>query len=261
MEQVLLTDAHTLDYSIRDHRGKTLLHHLAWSSMTPQETFQRVSVRSGRLKSTVDWEQRSVLHLAVQRGNVAVVEYVIAHLDLNINTKDKNGRTPLHHAVESSRAAKTIELLISNGADMNARDNKGMSALNIAVRRDKETAIQALMDAEPSREILMDESCVHAPIEITEKKQTQSVLQVLRHAVELHHNHLRLHFTKATVKAEIYLKDSLFGRGKNTSAISSKIVYGMLSSHFLSAAVKLLGGNLIMISFVILVCKTWSAYH
>ena len=74
MEQVLLAHACLPDYSVRDGRGKMLLHHLAWSSRTSRATFERVSERSGRIHNIVDGEQKSVLHHAAQRGNVAIVD-------------------------------------------------------------------------------------------------------------------------------------------------------------------------------------------
>ena len=181
IEQVLLAHAYLLDYSICDSRGKTLLHHLAWSSRTSSQTFERVSARSSRLNSAVDGEQRSVLHLAAQRGNIAVLEYVLTHLDLNINNRDKIGRTPLHYAIESSRAPRTIELLTSHGADISAKDDEGWSALDLAAKRHKEAAVQALGDPGLSSKPLVKDDTRQTPIQVAEKNEAQIVDPVLTH--------------------------------------------------------------------------------
>ena len=185
MEQLLLAHASLLDYSIRDSRGKTLLHHLAWSSRTSCQTFERVSARSSsRLNSVVvvDGEQRSVLHLAAQRGNVAVLEYILTHLvDLDINMRDGIGRTPLHHAIESSRAPRTIELLTSLGADINAIDNEGCSAMDLAAKRYKEAAVQALGDPGLSSKPSVKDDSRQSPVQVAEENEAQIVISGLTH--------------------------------------------------------------------------------
>ena len=181
MEQVLLAHAYLLDYSICDSRGKTVLHHLAWSSRTSRQTFERVSARSSHLNSVVDGEQRSVLHLAAQRGNIAVLEYILTHLDLDINIMDKIGRTPLHHAIESSRAPRTIELLISHGADISAKDGEGWSAVDLAAKRHKKAAVQALGDAGLSSKPLVKDDSRQTPVQVAGKNEAQIVDPVLTH--------------------------------------------------------------------------------
>ena len=181
MEQVLLAHAYLLDYSICDGRGKTLLHHLAWSSRTSRQTFERVSARSSCLNSLVDGEQRSVLHLAAQRGNIAVLEYMLTYLDLGINIRDRIGRSPLHYAIESSRAPRTIELLISHGADISAKDDEGWSALDLAAKGHKEGAVQALGNPGLSSKPLVKEDSRQIPTQVSEKKEVQLVDPVMTH--------------------------------------------------------------------------------
>lgn len=143
IEQVLLIHAYLFDYTVCDGSGKTLLHHLAWSSKTSRELFEQVNARSGCMNRIVDKDQRSLLHQAAQRGNLAILKYILTNLNVNINVKDKIGRTPLHYAIESSRAQETIELLISNGANTSAQDYEGSSALRLAEKRGKKLAIRA----------------------------------------------------------------------------------------------------------------------
>lgn len=264
MEQVLLAHAYLLDYSVSDDRGKTLLHHLAWSSRTSRETFERVSARSGRINSIVDGEQRSVLHYAAQRGNIAVVGYILAHLGLNINLKDRVGRTPLHYAVESSRAPMTIRLLVSNGADSRAQDDKGWSALDLAVKRDRKSAIQAFVDAGLSGELLMEDYCGQTPTEIAEKREAQKKLPTLDHAIDLRRTawqagNLNSSFEKAAQKIGLDPEDLLeYTRtNKLNFAMLRGYMYELLSERIVLAMVKHIRKALRLFSFAVLLCGIW----
>ena len=137
------------------------------------------------MHNNLDGEQKSVLHHAAQRGNIAVVDYLLAHRDLNINAKDNTGRTPLHCAIESSRSSAVIELLASHGADINARDDGGRSALDLAAQRNKEAAVRALVRTGVSNEVSMEgypgQSCRQAAM----KMEARDVLPALTHAIDL----------------------------------------------------------------------------
>ncbi len=243
MEQVLLAHAYLLDYSVRDGRGKTLLHHLAWSSRTSRETFERVSARSGRINSIVDGEQRSVLHYAAQRGNIAVVGYILAHLGLNINLKDRVGRTPLHYAIESSRAPMTIGLLLSNGADFRAQDDKGWSALRLAVNRDRKPAIRAFVDAGLSSELLMEDYC----------GQTNPTVN---HAIDLRRTAWQAgDLPKIRLDPEDLLE---YARtNKLNFSMLRRHMYELRSERIVLAVVKHIRKALRLFSFAILLCGIW----
>lgn len=268
MEQVLLAHAYLLDYSVRDGRGKTVLHHLAWSSRTSRETFERVSARSGRINSIVDGEQRSVLHYATQRGNLAVVEYILTRLDLNVNVKDKIGRTPLHYAIESSRAPMTIGLLVSNGADVSAQDDKGWSALHLAAHRDKEAAVRALVNAGLSSELLMEDYCGQTPIQLAEKKEAQKVLPILNHAIDLRQrawraSNLNSSFENDALKMKLDLEDSLedIEKKKLYFPMLRRYMYELLSERIVLAGVKPLREALRLFSCAVLLCGIWLIIH
>ena len=185
MEKVLLAHACLPDYTVRDDRGKTLLHHLAWSSRTSRATFDRVSERSGcRIHTVVDGNQRSVLDHAAQRGNIVIVDYILAQGDPNVNTKDKIGRTPLHYAIESSRSLAVIELLVANGADVNAADDAGCSALHLAVKRDKETAVRYLSGFGLPGQVLMEGYRGPTSLQIVEKHDPCKEFPASTHAID-----------------------------------------------------------------------------
>ena len=124
----------------------SLLHYLAWSSKTSAETFKRQHERSAFSLKTVDATGRSMLHLAAQRGNVPVVEYLVcAAKDFNINHSDNRGRTVLHYGVENKRACDTITALVSHGADIWARDRHERSALHHAAKIGNLPAVKTLL--------------------------------------------------------------------------------------------------------------------
>ena len=153
-----------------------------------------------------------MLRLAAQRGNIAVVEYILEHLDLNINIKDETGRTPLHYAIESSRAAATIQLLVSKGADISAQDYEGWSALHLATDLDKDAAIRALKGAGPSSGLPTEDHCGQKPIQQAKKNEAQNVIPVLSQAIALRlrgwlMSSLNPSFGKAAPKMEYVLDD------------------------------------------------------
>ena len=94
-----------------------------------------------------------MLHLAAQRGNIAVLEYILTHLDLNINIKDKIGRTPLHHAIESSRGLKTIVLLISHDADFSAKDDSRQTPNQVAEKNEAQIVESGLTHQHQIRQL------------------------------------------------------------------------------------------------------------
>ena len=122
------------------------LHYLAWSSKTSPETFKSCHERSGVDLRTADAEGRSMLHLAAQRGNVPVIEYILhAAKDFDMNLSDSRGRTVLHYGVENKRASDTVKALVSHGATIWARDRQERSPLHHAAKLGNLQAIKALL--------------------------------------------------------------------------------------------------------------------
>ena len=145
LERTLQCHGTLIDVSTRDHRGMRILHYLAWSSKTSRETFSKYYEISNLAFTAVDEDGRSVLHLAAQRGNVSIIEYILNTTKVTmINQRDQEGRSALHYAVENKRAPATIALLVSHGADVHARDSEGHSALYHAAKLNRLAAIHDL---------------------------------------------------------------------------------------------------------------------
>lgn len=137
-----------LDLSALDHGGMSLLHYLAWSSKTSSDDFLKCHRQSNLGLLNVNAEGQSVLHFAAQRGNLAIMQYII-QTDGVFKTlgdlQDARGRTALHSAVESKRGAEAVAMLLSRGADIRARDHHGRSALHHAAKLGRLTVVESLV--------------------------------------------------------------------------------------------------------------------
>ncbi|XP_067653128.1 serine/threonine-protein phosphatase 6 regulatory ankyrin repeat subunit A-like [Haliotis asinina] len=74
---------------------------------------------------------QNILHVSCQGGNVEIVEYVIKHTCLYINSTDKNGITPLMLAA-GYRNNVVFHFLIERGADTLAKDSTNRNVLHWA---------------------------------------------------------------------------------------------------------------------------------
>lgn len=265
---MLLIYADLLDYSVCDDDGRTLLHHLVWSSRTPRETFERVLTRSGRMNCMVDREQKSLLHLAAQRGNLAVLESILTHLNLDINMKDKIGRTPLHYAIESSRAQETIEFLVSRGADTSAQDHRGQSALYIAAKRGKKPAIRALGRARLSSELSTEDHRRQTCMPEARKNEVQNAPPASTRMSKLQWRDWRVsNLTSSFGKAVSVVDADIEGSLEDTEEKNQHLptfrttFYERLSGHFTPIVFELPCKAVRMLSFAILLYGVWLAVH
>lgn len=118
-KQLLRCHGHLLQFSTCNYCDISLLHYLAWSSKALHKTFRR-HYECGTLNlRSVDIEGRSILHLATQKGNIPIVEYLASLTkNFNINQGNNRGKTVLYYRVENKRAYDIITALILNGADI-----------------------------------------------------------------------------------------------------------------------------------------------
>ncbi|XP_048244343.1 serine/threonine-protein phosphatase 6 regulatory ankyrin repeat subunit C-like isoform X2 [Haliotis rufescens] len=86
----------------------------------------------------VDTDGNSLLHLACQGGNTAIVQHVLS--PSNINSRGMHGHTPVMMAAVSGHQS-VFDLLVSNQADLTLMDTYGDSLLHLACGGGGNTAI------------------------------------------------------------------------------------------------------------------------
>jgi hypothetical protein len=102
--------------------------------------------RPGTLVLFRDSQGKTLLHSAVDIGEIQVAEYLIG-VGVPVDEKSDDGETALHAAAFWGRP-DLIRLLIRNDADVNAKDEDGWTPLHKAAFRDNRDAIQTLLAAE-----------------------------------------------------------------------------------------------------------------
>lgn len=98
--------------------------------------------------SRLDRHGQSVLHYAVNSGNIDMVEYLMATLgkDLSINQNDACCFSPLHMA-SANGDIEMVRWLLRRGANVNVMGGRQrQSALHIAARAAHLLIIKALVD-------------------------------------------------------------------------------------------------------------------
>ncbi|XP_046342732.2 serine/threonine-protein phosphatase 6 regulatory ankyrin repeat subunit A-like isoform X2 [Haliotis rufescens] len=73
----------------------------------------------------------NILYVACEGGNVQIVEYIVSHNIVDINSADDVGRTPVMLAVLKGHKA-VFDLLVSKGCDLTVKDTYGDNILHAA---------------------------------------------------------------------------------------------------------------------------------
>ncbi|XP_048241523.1 serine/threonine-protein phosphatase 6 regulatory ankyrin repeat subunit B-like [Haliotis rufescens] len=90
----------------------------------------------------VDTDGRSLLHLACQGGNTAIVQHVLS--PSNINSRGTHGYTPVMVAAVSGHQS-VFDLLVSNQADLTLVDTDGRSLLHLACEGGNTAIVQHVL--------------------------------------------------------------------------------------------------------------------
>jgi ankyrin repeat protein len=181
VHQMLLYHGETIENEARDSRGMTPLHFVTWSSKSTVDMVRRL-VERGNLTDTMlkDNEGRSVLHFAAQRGNTAVVEYLIGlgpHVD--VRCRDRRRRTVLHYAVENKRT-EIIAKIIRQGADIHARDFQGRTVLHHAAWRGNLEATKCLLELGAVEDLPSQDVGGRTPLDVAAEQRAEPVANFLK---------------------------------------------------------------------------------
>ncbi len=93
--------------------------------------------REGRHEANTTY----LLHFAVSRGNVALIEYLLNDVQMDVNKQLDHGETPLmravaprwYNSVYNTNADEVIQTLLAHGADVTIRDHNGKTAYDYAL--------------------------------------------------------------------------------------------------------------------------------
>jgi len=87
---------------------------------------------------------RTVLHLAVLEGSVALIHFLIEH-GADASARDDGGRSLLHRAVQKG-SFDLVRVLIVHGADVTAEDDYGLTPIDWTVQERREDHFQFLVE-------------------------------------------------------------------------------------------------------------------
>lgn len=124
-----------LEEVVSGHAGISKSHSIAWSIKRTAVDFQR-----GRTHDLTDlWAPaklgRTCLHLAVPRGTMGIIEYLLERATLlQVRRIDSRGCSSLHYAVRSTRCEITIDLLLAGGGNIFAKGHTGCNIVQHAAQ-------------------------------------------------------------------------------------------------------------------------------
>lgn len=88
--------------------------------------------KATRAEDGAKLEGTTILHLAIQCAEMAVIEYVLSQHDADINARDRDGNTPLHIAASLGRVPVVKLLLEQQDLNDSNANHQGKTALDVA---------------------------------------------------------------------------------------------------------------------------------
>ncbi len=105
-------------------------------------------IADGAPIESVDYREKTALHLAAQQGRIEIVEYLVENgADINATTPVSKGEvTPLRYAIDNEDYLM-VRYLIQHGADVNQANQAGWRPIMTAARVGNREIIELLLDA------------------------------------------------------------------------------------------------------------------
>ena len=88
---------------------------------------------------------KTPLHLVSLRGDMVMLEFLIAHPYIDLNSIDDNGTTPIHNAMMHGQY-DVVKILLDKGADHSIPDNHRKTCLHIAAEQGSKVMCKLLVE-------------------------------------------------------------------------------------------------------------------
>lgn len=165
--------------SLIDDRGMQLLHYIAWSSKSSVADIKPFLTGVDLQGYAKDDEGRSVLFFAAERGNIALLRYILnlpnrPHLE----DTDANGLSLMHYAVRSRRVG-TIDILSQHGCSFEIVDKNRQTALHHAVKRKNLEATKRLLSFDNSRLLDWKDINGRTPFDLAVRTKEKAIIECL----------------------------------------------------------------------------------
>lgn len=122
--------------------------------------------------AATDFSGRGVLSIAICYRQLAVVEILLQHPEVDVTLCDKKGMSPLRHAVREGQPNVVKALLENPQVDASMRDAANEGILHYAVERDHWKVVSALLSCESvtrsSRRLKDGYSPIHCAVRCTD---------------------------------------------------------------------------------------------
>ncbi|KAJ5626483.1 Pfs NACHT and Ankyrin domain protein [Penicillium herquei] len=86
------------------------------------------------------------LSYAAERGHEAMVQKLLDHCDIKVNTRDQDGKTALSHAAENGHEPVVKQLLNHPGIEVNTFDGRERTTLSYAAKNGHEAVVNQLLN-------------------------------------------------------------------------------------------------------------------
>lgn len=123
------------DVKVVDYKGNTLAYYLVKSYTDKnKEVFtqkKKLLAKKGLRFQTAQEKNNSLFHIAIEKNSVNLLKE-ISLLNIDLNSKNKDGLTALHKAVMQAENTKLIKYLLSIGADKAITTDFGETVYELA---------------------------------------------------------------------------------------------------------------------------------
>jgi len=183
MASILHHHYNSIDEEVQDAQGMTILHYIVWSSKSDVQVARRYIENSGGMTSlsVKDNKGRRPLHLAAQRGNVAMVAYILGLEgvgSVDVCDKDVSGQTPIHYAAASKRV-QVFDLLNAKGGSVRSKDFKGRTVLHHAISTGRLSTVKKVMELGGAADICTVDENGLSPLDLARSKGLTEILEFL----------------------------------------------------------------------------------